>query len=242
MLGHLPDLYMQVVLARDAAGSWSTPAFFVGDDLETYLAAARQSREQNITVFDEPVKKIVCVMQGDEFFSTWVANKSIYRTRMALADGGELLVIAPGLKRFGEQPDVDAIIRKYGYAGTPQVLEQYRTNADMQDLAHATAHLMHGTSEGRLHRHLRPGAHDAGRDRKRELPVCRYRRNDRPIPARRPPRRLAHLARRRAVLLHSHALRRPVGDEGEAVRAASQALLRGIRPKDKYMARAYEFE
>jgi hypothetical protein len=55
-------------------------------------------------------------MQGDEFFSTWVANKAVYRTRMALADGGELLILAPGLKRFGEQPEVDALIRKYGYA------------------------------------------------------------------------------------------------------------------------------
>ena len=96
---------------------------FVGDDLETYLGAARQSREQNITVFDEPLEKIVCVMQGDEFFSTWVANKAVYRTRMALADGGELIVIAPGLKRFGEQPEVDAFIRKYGYCGTPRVME-----------------------------------------------------------------------------------------------------------------------
>ena len=99
---------------------------YVGDDLETYLAAAKHSREQNITVFDEPVEKIVCVMQEDEFFSTWVANKAIYRTRMALADGGELVIIAPGLKRFGEQPDVDALIRKYGYCGTARVMEQYR--------------------------------------------------------------------------------------------------------------------
>jgi hypothetical protein len=121
------------------------------------LGAAEQSREENITVFEEPVKKIVCVMQGDEFFSTWVANKSIYRTRMALADGGELVVIAPGLKRFGEQPEVDAFIRKYGYVTTPQVMEQYRSNADMQDLAHATAHLIHGSSEGRFKITYAPG-------------------------------------------------------------------------------------
>jgi nickel-dependent lactate racemase len=130
---------------------------YVGDDLETYLAAARQSREENITVFDEPVEKIVCVMQGDEFFSTWVANKAVYRTRMALADGGELIVIAPGLKRFGEQPEVDAFIRKYGYVGTTRVMEQYGRNADMQDLAHATAHLMHGSSEGRFTITYAPG-------------------------------------------------------------------------------------
>jgi hypothetical protein len=96
-------------------------------------------------------------MQGDEFFSTWVANKAVYRTRMAIADGGELLILAPGLKRFGEQPDVDALIRKYGYCGTPRVMELYRQNADMQDLAHATAHLIHGSSEGRFKITYAPG-------------------------------------------------------------------------------------
>jgi nickel-dependent lactate racemase len=157
LLGGLPDLYVQVVLARNARGELVHTGVFVGDDLETYLQAARQSREQNITVFDEPVTKMVCVMQADEFVSTWVANKAIYRTRMALADGGELVIIAPGLKRFGEQPEVDAFIRKYGYCGTPRVMAQYRANADMQDLGHATAHLIHGSSEGRFKITYAPG-------------------------------------------------------------------------------------
>jgi nickel-dependent lactate racemase len=156
-LGKLPDFYIQVVMARNAAGDLVHTGFYVGDDLETYLAAARQSRRENITVFEEPVKKIVCVMQADEFVSTWVANKAVYRTRMAIADDGELLIIAPGLKRFGEQLDVDALIRKYGYCGTPRVMEQYGANADMQDLAHATAHLIHGSSEGRFKITYAPG-------------------------------------------------------------------------------------
>jgi nickel-dependent lactate racemase len=156
-LGQLPDLYVQVVLARNDRDQLVHTGVYVGDDLETYLAAARHSREENITLLDEPLKKIVCVMQGDEFFSTWVANKSVYRTRMALADGGELIVIAPGLKRFGEQLDVDSFIRKYGYVGTRRVMEQYTKNADMQDLAHATAHLMHGSSEGRFTITYAPG-------------------------------------------------------------------------------------
>jgi nickel-dependent lactate racemase len=156
-LAQLPDLYVQVVLARNDNDQLVHTGVHIGDDLETYLDAARQSREQNITLFDEPIQKIVCVMQGDEFFSTWVANKSVYRTRMALADGGELIVIAPGLKRFGEQPEVDAFIRKYGYVGTERVMEQYQRNADMQDLAHATAHLMHGSSEGRFTITYAPG-------------------------------------------------------------------------------------
>jgi nickel-dependent lactate racemase len=156
-LDQLPDLYVQVVLARNARDQLVHTGVYVGDDLETYLCAARQSRDENITLLDEPLRKIVCVMQGDEFFSTWVANKAVYRTRMALADGGELIVIAPGLKRFGEQPDVDAFIRKYGYVGTPRVMEQYARNADMHDLAHATAHLMHGSSEGRFSITYAPG-------------------------------------------------------------------------------------
>jgi nickel-dependent lactate racemase len=156
-LDHLPDLYVQVVLARNDRDQLVHTGLYVGDDLETYLAAARHSREENITVFDEPVQKIVCVMQGDEFFSTWVANKAVYRTRMALADGGELVIIAPGLKRFGEQPEVDDFIRKYGYVGTPRVMELYHKKADMQDLAHATAHLMHGSSEDRFTITYAPG-------------------------------------------------------------------------------------
>ncbi len=156
-LSALPDLYVQVVMARNANNDLVHTGVFVGDDLETYLQAARQSRAQNITVFDEPVKKMVCVMQADEFVSTWVANKAVYRTRMALADGGELIIIAPGLKRFGEQPEVDQFIRKYGYCGTPKVTAGYRVNADMQDLGHATAHLIHGSSEDRFSITYAPG-------------------------------------------------------------------------------------
>lgn len=156
-LGSLPDVYVQVVMARDSEDNLVHTGVYVGDDVETYLQAARQSREQNIKVFDEPLKKVVCVMQADEFFSTWVANKAIYRTRMVMADGGELVIIAPGLKRFGEQEAVDRLIRKYGYVGTQRVMELYRQNADMQDLAHATAHLIHGSSEGRFTITYAPG-------------------------------------------------------------------------------------
>jgi len=156
-LTHLPDLYVQVVLARGADGKLAHTGVYVGDDLETYVAAARQSREQNITLFDRPAAKIVCVMQADEFVSTWVANKAIYRTRMAIADGGELLILAPGLERFGEQPEVDALIRKYGYCGTPAVLEHYRSDPALRDLAHAAAHLIHGSSEGRFRITYAPG-------------------------------------------------------------------------------------
>lgn len=155
-LGHLPDVYIQVVMRYNERGELVHSGFYCGDDLDTYLLAAKQSRDENITIVP-PLKKVVAVMQGDEFFSTWVANKAVYRTRKAMADGGELLIIAPGLKRFGEQEEVDRIIRKYGYAGTARVMEAWRKNEDLQDLAHATAHLIHGSSEGRFRITYAPG-------------------------------------------------------------------------------------
>jgi len=156
-LGGLPDVYVQVVMNYDDCGKLVHTGVFVGDDLDTYLDAARLSREENITVFDEPVKKVVAVMQADEFHATWVANKAIYRTRMAMADGGELLIIAPGVIRFGEQPEVDALIRKYGYLSTDEVLALYETALDMQDIPHGTAHLVHGSPEGRFTVTYAPG-------------------------------------------------------------------------------------
>jgi nickel-dependent lactate racemase len=156
-LRHLPDVYFQVVMKRDPDSRLVTCGVYVGDDLETYLMAARASGKENITVVDEPITKIVAVMQADEFRSTWVANKAVYRTRMALADRGELLIIAPGLERFGEQKTVDMLIRKYGYRGTPKTLNSYKENSELRDLAHAAAHLIHGSSEGRFNVSYAPG-------------------------------------------------------------------------------------
>lgn len=155
-LAGLPDFFFEVVMAYDAAGRLRHTGVFAGDDLDTYLDAAKLSREQNITVVP-PLKKVVAVMQGDEFQSTWVANKAIYRTRMAMADGGELLIIAPGLKRFGEQEDVDRLIRAYGYSGTENVMRLWKTEPALQDLTHGTAHLIHGSSEGRFRITYAPG-------------------------------------------------------------------------------------
>ncbi len=156
-LGRLPDMYIQVVMAYDESGRLAHTGFYAGDDLDTYLMGAKASRKQNVTVVDKPLKKVVAVMQGDEFYSTWVANKAIYRTRMAMADGGELLIIAPGLKRFGEQSEVDELIRQYGYSGTEKIMELYRTEPVLQDLTHGTAHLIHGSSEGRFTITYAPG-------------------------------------------------------------------------------------
>ena len=169
-LSHLPDVYFQVVMKRSPDNRLVTCGVYVGDDLETYLMAARASKKENVTIVEKPISKVVAVMQADEFHSTWVANKAVYRTRMALADGADLLIIAPGLQRFGEQESVDHLIRKYGYCGTPQTLKQYKENSDLRELAHAAAHLIHGSSEGRFTISYAPG-----RLTKKEIEQVNYR-------------------------------------------------------------------
>jgi len=101
-------------------------------------------------MLDKPLKKVVVFLDPDEFKSTWLGNKSIYRTRMAIADDGELIVLAPGVKEFGEDPEIDRLIRKYGYFGTPETLSKLKENQELGDNLSAAAHLIHGSSEGRF--------------------------------------------------------------------------------------------
>ncbi|MDD4124504.1 MAG: lactate racemase domain-containing protein [Eubacteriales bacterium] len=153
----VPAVYALIVKSREENNELKTTGLYVGDDTETYVKAARYAREKTVFMFDRPIKKAVCFMDGREFRSTWVANKAVYRTRKVIADGGELLIIAPGVERFGEQPEVDRMIRKYGYKGTPRSLDAFNGDKELHDLAHAAAHLIHGSSEGRFNITYAPG-------------------------------------------------------------------------------------
>ncbi len=154
----LPIVYVQTVMAKDpVTGGIALKGLFIGDDFECFRRAAELSLETNFIMVDRPLKKCIVWLDPDEFKSTWLGNKSIYRTRMALADGAELIVLAPGLREFGEDPDIDALIRKYGYKGTPHTLEATRANRELQDNLSAPAHLIHGSSEGRFRITYCPG-------------------------------------------------------------------------------------
>ena len=123
---------------------------FVGTDADCFHAAAELSVQVNFTVLDEAPAKMVVYLDPDEFHSTWLGNKAVYRTRMAIADGGELIVLAPGVKTFGEDRAIDALIRKYGYRGTPPVMQLVREERRPAAEPSAAAHLIHGSSEGRF--------------------------------------------------------------------------------------------
>jgi len=146
----LPIVYVHTVIGATDDNQLKTRGLFIGDDIECFNLAAELSGEVNFQMLDEPLEKVVVYLEPTEYKSTWLGNKSIYRTRMAIADGGELIVLAPGLAEFGEDAQIDKLIRKYGYVGTPKVLELVKDNDDLKENLSAAAHLIHGSSEGRF--------------------------------------------------------------------------------------------
>lgn len=155
---HLPILYIQTVVARDVAtGKLAVRGLYIGDDEECFERAADLSLEVNFEMVAEPLTKVVVYLDPSEFKSTWLGNKAVYRTRMALADKGELVILAPGLKEFGEDKEIDRLIRKYGYFGTPRTLKAVHDNPELAQNLSAAAHLIHGSSEGRFNITYCPG-------------------------------------------------------------------------------------
>ncbi len=153
----LPVVYVQTVIGRNNEGDLVVRGLFVGDDEECFLKASELSLEVNFQMLENPLKKVVVYLEPEEFKSTWLGNKSIYRTRMAIADGGQLIVLAPGLKEFGEDKEIDGLIRKYGYRTTPEILQAVKENKDLENNLSAAAHLIHGSTEGRFEVTYCPG-------------------------------------------------------------------------------------
>lgn len=146
----LPVLYVQTVIGRQEDGTLVVRGLYIGDDEECFLKAAELSLQVNFQMLEQPLQKVVVYLDPEEFRSTWLGNKSIYRTRMAIADGGELVVLAPGLKEFGEDAEIDRLIRKYGYLTTPEILKAVEANMDLKQNLSAAAHLIHGSTEERF--------------------------------------------------------------------------------------------
>ena len=150
-LSDLPILYVLTVVEQDYdTREMCLRGYFASEDPSAYEAACKLAREVNVILLDREPKKVVVYLDPHEFQSTWLGNKSIYRTRMAIADDGELIVLAPALNEFGEDPQIDKLIRKYGYRGTPATLKAVDENEDLRANLGAAAHLIHGSSEGRF--------------------------------------------------------------------------------------------
>ena len=149
-LQRLPVVYVLTVVSRNEDGQLSVKGLFIGDDDECFQRASQLSLKVNVFLLDSEIEKAIVYVNSDEAKSTWLGNKAIYRTRMALADGAELIILAPGVKDFGEDPAIDKLIRKHGYFGTPATLEVVENSPELAANLSAAAHLIHGSSEGRF--------------------------------------------------------------------------------------------
>lgn len=153
---HIPIVYLLTVRSHDEQSRVVTRGLFAGDDRKCYERAAALSRQVNVISLEKPPRKIV-VRVSDAYSSTWLANKAVYRTRMAMAEGGELIIIAPNVKEFGEKKEIDALIRQYGYRGTLATMAATSVDSRMQQQLSVPAHLIHGSTEGRFTVTYAPG-------------------------------------------------------------------------------------
>lgn len=156
-LSRLPIVYALTVLSRDGEDALGLRGLFAGSGQgagsggeAAFLRASALSGSLNVETLAEPVRTCVVRLDPSEYRSTWLGNKAIYRTRMALADGAELFVLAPGVERFGEDLEIDALIRRHGYRGTPATLAAVESDPALGRSLAAAAHLIHGSSEGRF--------------------------------------------------------------------------------------------
>lgn len=148
-LKDIPVMYVLTVTTAKE-GKVSIHGLFIGRQRKIFEEAVKLSQEKNLTFVDMPLKKVVVFLDEKEFKSTWLGNKAIYRTRMAIADGGELIILAPGIRKFGEDDKNDKLIRKYGYVGRKKVLELCNENEDLRNNLSVAAHLIHGSSDDRF--------------------------------------------------------------------------------------------
>ncbi|MEE8440619.1 MAG: lactate racemase domain-containing protein [Spirochaetia bacterium] len=151
----LPVVYILTVVESvpqaDGAGArLVVRGLFVGDDTECFYRAAGLARDVNVKLLPRAPRKIVAYMDPNKYHSTWLANKAIYRSRMAIADGGELVVIAPGVKHFGEDAEIDRLIARHGYHGTQAALDAVDGDPELAGSLGTAAHLIHSSTDGRF--------------------------------------------------------------------------------------------
>ncbi len=152
-LQDIPLKYILTVCSteQDAESSHTKiKGLFYGRNRNTFEKAVELSQQENIKVLEHKYDKIIVYLDPNEFKSTWLGNKAVYRTRLAIADGGKLMIAAPGINKFGEDEEIDKLIRKYGYLKSEEISKLVEANEDLQDNLSAAAHLMHGSSEGRF--------------------------------------------------------------------------------------------
>ncbi|MCK9479532.1 MAG: lactate racemase domain-containing protein [Firmicutes bacterium] len=148
-LADLPLIYVLTVTTAQQNEIF-IHGLFIGNERSLFEQGVASSQQKNLTFVEKPFEKVVVFLDPKEFKSTWLGNKAIYRTRMAIADDGELIILAPGVNKFGEDSENDRLIRKYGYVGRINVLKLTEQNEDLKNNLSVAAHLIHGSSDDRF--------------------------------------------------------------------------------------------
>jgi len=149
LISKLPVEYVLTVTTTENEQT-SILGLYIGKERDCFERAVALSQKHNLNYLDRPIKTCVVYLDEREFHSTWLGNKAVYRTRMAMANGGRLVILAPGVRMFGEDDTNDRVIRQYGYVGRERILELVKTEQDLQQNLGAAAHLIHGSSDGRF--------------------------------------------------------------------------------------------
>ena len=146
--GKIPLVYLQTVTTSEN-DAVKLHGLYIGQSRKPFEHACELAQKLNIVHVERRAAKVVAYLEPTELKTTWVGNKGVYRTRMMIADGGELILLAPGIRAFGENEEMDAMTRKYGYTGTKHILDLYRQGAFEGKLMSA-AHLIQGSTDGRF--------------------------------------------------------------------------------------------
>ena len=139
----------QTVTTRDGE-TLHLNGLYIGESRAPFEKACELAQELNIVHVERRAKKVVTYLDPEELKTTWVGNKGVYRTRMIVADGGDLIILAPGVRAFGENEEMDAMTRKFGYKGRDYILDLFNKGAFGDDKIMSAAHLIQGSSDGRF--------------------------------------------------------------------------------------------
>lgn len=146
---NLPRLDIAVVWGDNFRNERSPIGFYAGVGEEAYLQAALLSRQHNVTVVEEGLQRVVAFFPGLRFASLWDVQQLLPRLAMCLADGGELILLAPGIERLAADDAPLAVYRRTGYLGAAELRERQRTDPELGNEPWLATHLLNGSTNGR---------------------------------------------------------------------------------------------
>lgn len=122
------------VVAQSGSGALHAAAY--GPPETAWAAAAGVSAETHVRYLDAPVRRVLSLMPA-KYDDIWTAAKGFYKLEPVVADGGEVILYAPHIRRISEMhPEIEEI----GYHCRDYFTRQWDRFKDLHwgVLAHST--------------------------------------------------------------------------------------------------------